>query len=273
MPTQVAYDETDPTLALPRLREIVRRLRAPGGCPWDIEQSHESLIPNLLEEAYEAADAIRSGDRPHMCEELGDLMLQAVMHAQIAHEAGDFDLDDVATGISDKLVRRHPHVFGDSDAADTDAVLAQWDEIKEAEKQAAGTGDQPSSATDGVPVGMPALMRAKELQKKAAKVGFDWDLPEQVLPKVDEELDEVKAAMSEGDPGAVADEIGDLLFAVVNLSRKLKVDPEAALAAANAKFVRRFRGVEQQFAAEGRQLAGATLAQMDAAWDSVKAAE
>jgi len=273
MPTPVAYDETDPKLALPRLREIVRRLRAPDGCPWDIEQTHESLIPNLLEEAYEAADAIRSGDRPHMCEELGDLMLQAVMHAQIASEAGDFDLDDVASGIADKLVRRHPHVFGDSDAADTEAVLAQWDEIKLSEKAAAGDAAVPPSALDGVPVGMPALMRAKEMQKKAAKIGFDWDLPEQVLPKVREELDEVTAAMSEGNPGAIADEIGDLLFAVVNLSRKLKVDPEAALADANAKFARRFCGVERHFAANGKQLAGSTLAEMDAAWDSIKASE
>ena len=273
MPDPVAYDETDPRLAIARLREIVRRLRAPGGCPWDIEQSHESLIPNLLEEAYEAADAIRSGDRPHMCEELGDLMLQAVMHAQIAAEAGDFDLDDVATGIADKLVRRHPHVFGDSDAADTEAVLAQWDEIKKSEKAAAGGAAPTPSALDGVPVGMPALMRAKELQKKAAKVGFDWERPEEVLPKVREEIDELASAMLEEGDDAIAGEVGDLLFAVVNLARKLKIDPEAALAGANAKFTRRFRGVERHIVDAGGELEAATLAEMDAAWDAIKAVE
>jgi len=271
-PNAVAIDEPDKQLAIPRLREIVRRLRAPGGCPWDIEQSHESLIPNLLEEAYEAADAIRSGDRPHMCEELGDLMLQAVMHAQIADEAGDFDLDDVAAGIADKLVRRHPHVFGDSDAEDTEAVLAQWDEIKETEKAAAG-GQAPSSALDGVPVAMPALMRAKELQKKAAKVGFDWDKPEETLPKVREEIDEVAEAMTDGDEAAITGEIGDLLFAVTNLARKLKVDPEVALADANEKFSRRFKQVESRLAGEGKAMSDSSLAEMDAAWDAVKADE
>jgi len=271
----VAIEERDPALALPRLREIVRRLRAPGGCPWDIEQTHASLIPNLLEEAYEAADAIRCGDRPHMCEELGDLMLQAVMHAQIAEEAGDFDLDDVATGIADKLVRRHPHVFGDSVAENTEAVLAQWDEIKKAEKSAAGGSDRTASALDGVPVAMPALMRATELQKKAAKVGFDWETPGQVLPKVREELDEVAGAMAAGDSAHTATEIGDLLFSVVNLARKLKIDPEAALADANRKFTRRFERVEQHFSSGGKRLGDptTTLAEMDSAWDAVKAAE
>ena len=273
MPEPIAIDEPDPARALPRLREIVRRLRAPGGCPWDIEQTHESLIPNLLEEAYEAADAIRSGDRQHMCEELGDLMLQAVMHAQIADEAGDFNLDDVATGIADKLVRRHPHVFGDSDAENTEAVLKQWDEIKRAEKSASGEAEKDPSALDGVPVGMPALMRAKELQKKAAKVGFDWAEATDVLPKVREEADEVTRAMHAQDPDQTAAEIGDLLFAVVNLSRKLKVDPEAALAGANQKFTRRFQQVEQRFSEKGQDLQDATLAEMDAAWDLVKAAE
>jgi MazG family protein len=269
----VAIDEPAPDLAIPRLREIVRQLRAPGGCPWDIEQSHESLIPNLLEEAYEAADAIRSGDRPHMCEELGDLMLQAVMHAQIADEAGDFNLDDVATGIADKLVRRHPHVFGESDADNTEAVLAQWAEIKQAEKAATGKGEITPGALDGVPVGMPAVMRATELQKKAAKVGFDWDTPGEVLPKVREEIDEVTRAMEDGDHEHTASEIGDLLFATVNLARKLKIDAEAALADANDKFTRRFRQVEGQFTASGKTLTGATLEEMDAAWDTVKAAE
>lgn len=274
MPEEVAYDESDPKLAIPRLREIVRRLRAPDGCPWDIEQTHESLIPNLLEEAYEAADAIRSGDRAHMREELGDLMLQAVMHAQIADEAGDFDLDAVATDISDKLVRRHPHVFGDSDADNTEAVLAQWDEIKSAEKAEAKGADAPApSALDGVPVAMPALMRAKELQKKAAKVGFDWEKADDVLPKLREEVDEVTAAMAGNDDDHTAAEIGDLLFSVVNLARKLKVDPEAALASANDKFSRRFVAVEEQITNSGRSMKDCELADLDAAWDAVKAAE
>ncbi len=276
----VAYDETDPSLAIPRLREIVRRLRAPGGCPWDIEQTHESLIPNLLEEAYEAADAIRSGDRPHMCEELGDLMLQAVMHAQIAAEVGDFDLDQVATGIADKLVRRHPHVFGDSEADNTEAVLAQWDEIKnaekaeKAEKAESGRADAPApSALAGVPVAMPALMRAKELQKKAAKVGFDWDTADKVLPKLREEIDEIETAMTSSDQGHTAEEIGDLLFAVVNFARKLKVDPEAALARANDKFSRRFVAVEERITTSGRTMKDSGLEELDAEWDAVKAAE
>ncbi|CAN5235484.1 nucleoside triphosphate pyrophosphohydrolase [soil metagenome] len=250
-----------PSAALPpidRLREIVRLLRAPGGCPWDIEQTHATLVPNLLEEAYEVAEAIRSGDAEHMNEELGDLLLQAVMHGQIASEAGTFDLDSVAAGICEKLIRRHPHVFADtSDAADTEAVLHQWDAIKREEKSAGGTG-----LLAGVTTGLPALIRATKLQQKAAKVGFDWPDAAGALDKVREELDEVASA----DPAGLPGELGDLLFSVVNLARKHGLDAETLLASANEKFVARFAVVERAVG----DLEAASLGDMEAAWQDAK---
>lgn len=248
---------------LDQLRRIMARLRAPDGCPWDQEQTHASLRASVIEEAYEVAAAINSGDDANLREELGDLLLQVVFHAQLAREEGRFDLDDVARGIVEKLVRRHPHVFGNENAVDSTAVLARWEEIKRSEK-----GQENASLLDGISDGLPGLLRAEKVQKRAAKVGFDWTELPPVAAKVREELAEVEAAL--GDPAKVEDEIGDLLFAAVNLARKLKVDGEVALQRATDKFSTRFRAVEQAAAAQGRSLAEMSLAEMDAIWDVVK---
>ncbi len=269
MPLPPAHDDRmeAPTHADPltRLRQVVHCLRAPGGCPWDREQTHESLIPHLLEEAYEAVEAIRSGDVEHTCEELGDILLQPILHAEIASEAGAFDLDQMATVLAEKLIRRHPHVFGDTTADTSSAVLTQWDAIKRQEK-----GTQKKGHLHGVGSGLPALMRSQKLQKKAARVGFDWPDVEPVFGKIQEEVAEVKEALAKGDTGSIAEEIGDLLFSVVNLARKIGVEAEPALAAANDKFVKRFHQVEDQLEAKGIPLPDATLEQMDAEWDRVK---
>jgi MazG family protein len=253
--------------AIAELRAVVHRLRAPGGCPWDREQTHETLVPHLLEEAYEVAEAIRNGDMPHLREELGDLLLQPVLHAEIASETGAFDLDAIARELTEKLIRRHPHVFGDVTVNDSEGVITQWDAIKREEK-----GTQRESMLHGVSHGLPALIRAQKLQKKAAKVGFDWPEAAPVLEKIREEADEIAAEMQRGNAGATAEEVGDLLFSVVNLARKLGVDAESALVSANAKFERRFGRVEQELAAQGKQPTDCSLAELDAAWDQVKAA-
>ncbi len=248
-----------------RLCEIMRRLRASDGCPWDREQTNHSLVPGLLEEAYEVAAAIRTNDDANLREELGDLLLQVVMHAQIASEEGRFTIDDVAREISDKLVRRHPHVFGGSEARDTAAVLQQWDAIKRTEQKADG-----SPYFTGLTRALPALMLAQKTQTKAARVGFDWKEIAAVVAKVDEELGEVKAAIAAGDADAVADEIGDLLFAAVNLARKNQLDAETLLAAATEKFVRRFHQMESELKRAGKKLGEVDLAEMDAVWNRVK---
>ena len=259
-------------LALPpleRLQRLMHRLRAPGGCPWDAEQTHLSLLPCLIEEAYEVAEAIRSGDRDAIVDELGDLLLQPVFHAEIGSETGLFDLDDVAAAICEKLIRRHPHVFGDSAVGDSQGVLRQWDQIKQQERATAGKApaEYHLQSAQGP---LPALMQAAKIQKKAAKVGFDWQHPEQVLPKVREEVDEVAEALESGDPARVAEELGDLLFATVNLARKCGLDPENLLAAANTKFVRRFQSVEDTLRLAGKTLDAASLEEMDAAWNAAK---
>ena len=253
--------ENTPEPALNRLRRIVHILRAPGGCPWDIEQTHSSLVPNLIEEAYECVEALQSVDKEHQSEELGDLLLQVIMHAEIANETGAYDLDKVAEGISEKLIRRHPHVFGESDADDPDTVLKQWDEIKRQEKTKDGVRPR---LLDNISHGLPSLIRAAKIQKKVAKVGFDWASVDDVFPKVSEELGEVKEAL--GDEEKVQEELGDLLFSVVNLSRKLGYDAEAMLARANAKFIGRFEKVEDSIP----KLEDATLEEMDAAWENAK---
>ncbi len=258
-------DSPDSGQQLARLRAIMHRLRAPGGCPWDAEQTHESLVPNLIEEAYETVDTIQRGDFEHLKEELGDLLLQVVFHSEIAEETGRFTLDDVARGISDKLVRRHPHVFGESNAADTDAVLRQWDEIKRAEK-----GDEEEPYLHGVGKGLPALLRASKLQKKASKVGFDWPVEIGVIAKIREELLELEAAVDAQDLAAVSEEMGDLLFSVVNLARFRNVDPEVLMAAANTKFEKRFGEMERILSSQGLTLEAATPAQMEDAWESAK---
>lgn len=257
----------EPGRQMERLRAIMHRLRAPGGCPWDAEQTHGSLVTNLIEEAYETVDAIQRCDMEHLEEELGDLLLQVVFHSELAEEAKRFNLDDVARGISEKLVRRHPHVFGESSAGTSDAVLQQWDEIKRGEK---GTTDQPY--LHGVGKGLPALLRASKLQKKAAKVGFDWPTQTGVLAKIREEILELEAAVDEQDLAAVDEELGDLLFSVVNLARFRKLDPEMVMAAANEKFERRFNEMESRLKAKGKTLEQASEAEMDDAWEAAKKA-
>jgi MazG family protein len=250
---------------LDRLRAIMHRLRAPGGCSWDAEQTHESLVPNLIEEAYETVDAIRRGDDTDMREELGDLLLQVVFHSEIAQETGRFDLDSVAKGISDKLVRRHPHVFGEAVAGDPDAVLKQWDEIKRGEK-----GEEDVPYLHGTGKGLPALVRGAKLLKKASKVGFDWPVETGVISKIREELLELQSAIDAQDMPAVEEELGDLLFSVVNLSRFRKIDPEVLMARANTKFERRFGEMEKILKSSGKTLEAATLGDMEDAWIGAK---
>ncbi|QQL45162.1 nucleoside triphosphate pyrophosphohydrolase [Sulfuriroseicoccus oceanibius] len=265
---QLLTDESGVS-GIDRLRAIMHRLRAPGGCPWDAEQTHASLVSNLLEEAYEVVDTIQRDDIVHLREELGDLLLQVVFHSELAEEAGTFDFDQVAHEISDKLVRRHPHVFARAEANDSEAVLNQWDAIKREEK-----GHQKKPYLHGVGDGLPALMRAAKLQKKAAKVGFDWRDAAEVIDKIDEELDEVREHY--GDDGSVADraglesEIGDLLFSVVNLARKEGLDPEVLMAAANEKFARRFDLMEGVLSEQEETLEEASLETMEAAWQFAK---
>jgi MazG family protein len=248
-----------------KLCEIVARLRAPDGCPWDREQTHESLLPGLLEEAYEVVGAVRAHDTANLREELGDLLLLVVMQAQIASEGDHFQIDDVVAEVADKLVRRHPHVFATSNARDTGAVVKQWEAIKRKENKT-GCGNY----LDTLPAALPALMRAQKAQAKASRVGFDWTDPADVTAKVEEEMHETKEAISSKNSAAIADEIGDLLFAVVNLARKNKLDAELVLQAATNKFVRRFSRLEKELKAQGNELGEVDLAEMDAIWNAVK---
>lgn len=259
-----------------RLRGIITRLRAPGGCPWDREQTPSSLSPSLIEEAYEVADAIGRGHQLDLEEELGDLLINILMQAEIAAEQEAFTLESIAATASEKLIRRHPHVFGESVAATSGEVLTQWEEIKRAERAAKGIPDGGlSSLLDGVAAAFPALMRAQKIQKKAAKVGFDWERPEDVIDKVREEVLEVEAEIpfreNSGVKERLAEEVGDLLFAVVNLSRALSIDAESALRAATTKFERRFRSMEGD-AAE-RDFASLSPDEMNTLWEAAKRRE
>ena len=256
----------EPGKQIERLHAIMHRLRAPGGCPWDAEQTHESIISNLIEEAYECVDAIRSGDDVHMREELGDLLLQVVFHSEIAEEQGRFDLYQVAAEISEKLVRRHPHVYGETSAEDSDQVLKQWDAIKRTEK-----GEKEVLHLHGTGKGLPALIRANKLLNKAAKIGFDWPTEAGVIEKIHEELEEVKEAIETQDADAVEEELGDLFFSVVNLARYRNIDPEVLMAAANKKFEQRFGAMEKELKTSGKSLEQATLGEMESAWLTVKA--
>jgi ATP diphosphatase len=268
----------EPGRDITRLLAIMAALRTPGtGCPWDLAQSFATIAPYTIEEAYEVADAIERGDLDDLREELGDLLLQVVYHARMAEEAGAFAFADVVETITAKLIRRHPHVFARRDAArlPPDAANAEWDAVKAAEKAARaarGSAAAEGGTLTGVPVGMAALTRAVKLQDKAAKVGFDWNDVRAVLAKIREETAEVETALAEGaGRDAVAAEIGDLLFAVANLARHARVDAEAALRGANLKFERRFRYIEARLAADGRDPAASSLAEMDALWTQSKA--
>ncbi len=259
----------DRTRGLDRLREIMRRLRAPDGCPWDLEQDFRSIAPYTVEEAYEVADAIERGAMEELRDELGDLLLQVVYHAQMAEEAGLFAFEDVARGSADKMLRRHPHVFGDeSREKSADQQVVDWEKTKAEER--AAKGERRESALDGVATGLPGMTRAVKLQARAARVGFDWDETADVLAKISEEARELVEAE---DADAREAEFGDLLFALANLGRHLKIDPEAAVRRTNAKFERRFREVERRLLAQGRAPGEATLAEMDAIWDAIKAEE
>lgn len=260
---------------LDKLLAIMARLRDPErGCPWDLEQDFASIAPYTLEEAHEVAEAIARKDMQNLEEELGDLLLQVVFHAQMAREQQLFDFEDVARGIADKLIRRHPHVFpggrldGDTAAIAPAEVSANWDRIKAEEK--AARGERPARLLDAVGSGLPALTRAEKLQKKASKVGFDWNDPRAVIAKLREELDEVDAELERADQDAREDELGDLLFCVVNLARHLELDCEMALKRCNAKFERRFGHVEDALAAQGRALTDASLDEMEALWVEAK---
>jgi ATP diphosphatase len=268
-----------PARDIGRLIEIMAALRTPKtGCPWDLAQDFSSIAPYTLEEAYEVADAIARDDLADLREELGDLLLQVVFHSRMAQEQGAFDFGDVVAAITAKLIRRHPHVFGDERSQTPQAVEGLWERIKEQEKQekAARNGDRgKESALSGVPVTLPALTRALKLQEKASKVGFDWNDPRAVLRKIREEAAEIEAELDrdERDAAATAAEVGDLLFAAVNLARHLRADPEAALRQTNRKFERRFAAIESALAARGKAPENATLAEMDALWDETKARE
>ena len=260
-----------------RLLQIMAALRTPGtGCPWDLEQDFASIAPYTIEEAYEVADAIARGDLSDLREELGDLLLQVVFHARMAEEQGVFDFAGVVKGLTEKLVRRHPHVFGNAQGLTPDEVRELWERIKteeQSQKPKRASSDAPSSALAGVPVALPALARALKLQTKAGKVGFDWKDPLAVLAKIREEADEIQAELARNDRTAAAAEVGDLLFAVVNLARHLDIDPESALRSTNRKFERRFAQVERALAARGKSPADATLAEMDDLWNEAKSAE
>ncbi len=264
----------DPGAGIERLLEIMRRLRDPdSGCPWDIEQDFASIAPYTIEEAYEVADAIERRAWDDLEGELGDLLLQSVYHAQMGAEAGLFSFQSVVRRICDKMVARHPHVFGGESRDKTAArQSADWERIKAAERAAGGDGGR-ARTLGGVAAGLPALVRAIKLQNRAARVGFDWPSTEQVEAKIAEELAELAEARAGGDAGAVFEEFGDLLFVIANLARHLEIDPEAALRAANSKFIRRFNAVEDLLHVRGKRPEDSDLAEMDALWDAVKAAE
>ena len=282
-----------------RLVEIMRTLRSPGGCAWDREQTVASLRPFVLEEAYEVVEAMDRNDRAALCEELGDLLLEAVFVAQICAEDGDFNIADAAEAVTAKLVRRHPHVFGDGAASDGTAsatgpaaddagggaaagpgggargralspaeVKRQWERIKREER--AGAPGRRTTLLDGIPEALPSLLRASRIGARAANVGFDWEEAEQVVDKADEEITELRDAIAGGDPGRIEEELGDLLFTVANAARKLRVDPESALRTANAKFTRRFRAVEQRIESRGRTLHDASPDELEREWATVK---
>ncbi len=252
------------------LLTIMSILRAPGGCPWDREQTHQSIRKNLIEEAYEVCEGIDQNDDEILCEELGDLLLQVVFHAQIAQEDGRFDLDDVSDGICKKLIRRHPHIFADVKADTSDQVLENWDQIKQAEKAKKGQKATASGIMNHVFRGMPALMRAQKVQGRAAKVGFDWDTAQEAAEKLTEERDELFAAVAQQDKQSSLEEAGDLLFAAVNVIRKCGIDAEEALSFATDKFIGRFTQVEQRVEADGKNMADLPLAELDKYWDAVK---
>ena len=265
--------ESLPREPMARLLAVMAWLRDhQHGCPWDVEQTFRTIAPYTIEEAYEVADAIDRDDLGALKEELGDLLLQVVYHAQMAHEFGAFGFADVASAIANKMVDRHPHVFGDARVATAEAQTVSWEARKAIERAAKRAGAEPAGALDGVARALPALLRAEKIQKRAARVGFDWKQTGPVIDKIDEELGELRAELEAGDvdQARLTDELGDVLFAVANLARHCKIDPEAALRATNDKFERRFRHIERRLAEAGRKPADATLEEMEALWQEAK---
>lgn len=261
-------ERREQTFDLSPLTDVMETLRSPGGCPWDIEQTHESLRRYMIEEVYEVIEAIENEDAPLLCEELGDLLLQIVFHARVAEECGEFSMQDVIDGVTEKMIRRHPHVFGDISVSDAGEVLVNWDAIKAQEK-----AGQRKGALDGVSPGLPALMAAFKLQKKASKVGFDWEEAKDVWEKVREELGELAEASAEGDKEAIEEEFGDVLFSLVNLSRFLHIEPETSLTAANHKFRRRFGFIEKKMEEQGLKWSDMTIEAMNELWETAKQEE
>jgi len=262
-------------MSIQRLVDIMAKLRDPDdGCPWDREQTLESVVPYTIEEAYEVADSIARGDMDELCSELGDLLFQVVFYARIASEQGAFDMQDVIQGICEKMVRRHPHVFGDESVADAEEQSLVWEQLKAQERQSRA-GERTVSQLDGVAQALPALLRAGKLQKRAAKVGFDWPASDPVVAKVKEELQELETELHrpQRDPARIADEMGDLLFSCVNLSRHLGLEAEGVLRSANGKFERRFNAMEALLLQRGVTLESADLSAMDAAWNEIKQKE
>ena len=260
----MAHLDNLPAEPVARLRAIVSLLRSPEGCPWDREQTHESLRAGLLEEACEAIDAITKADDANLREELGDVLLQVIFHTDLAAERGAFTLEDAARHTCEKLIRRHPHVFGDSEAGDTESVLRQWEQIKREEKGAT------ASIMENIPRALPALIRAANIQKKAARVGFDWPDTAGVIEKFHEELAELAAELESGDPKRLEHELGDLFFTTVNMARKLGVEPELALEHANQRFIARFRHMEKSAAANSRKLEDLSLQDLEELWQEAK---
>jgi len=260
----MAHLDQLPTEPVARLRAIVSLLRSPDGCPWDREQTHESLRAGLLEEACETIDAITNADDANLREELGDLLLQVVFHTDLAAERGAFTLEDAAQHTCEKLIRRHPHVFGDGDAADTGAVLRQWEQIKREEK------GESASIMEGIPRALPALIRATNVQKKAARVGFDWPDTAGVIDKFREELAELSVELESGDPKKLEHELGDILFTAVNMARKIGVEPELALEHANQRFIARFQHMEKLAGQSGGKLEDLSPQELDKLWEAAK---
>ena len=264
--THTTYHMNQPGTEFEKLVEIIARLRSEGGCPWDREQTHDSIKPNLLEETYEVLEAIDNRDMDELRSELGDLLMQAVFHAQFASERGEFTIEDSLRSINEKLIRRHPHVFGETQVAGSDEVLHNWDEIKRGEKGY----EKRTSILDGVPMAMPALARAMEISKKAARAGFEWPNLDAVMEKLEEEVGELKDELASGDRTRIFEEIGDLLFTVVNVARWTGADPEDALRVMIERFSRRFRKIEEAAREGGRSIERLTIQEMDAVWDRAK---
>ena len=283
MMQDVSIPDMQPSRDISRLIEIMAALRAPGtGCPWDVEQDFSTIAPYTIEEAYEVADAIARGDPDDLREELGDLLLQVVYHARMAEEAGDFSFGDVVRAITEKMIRRHPHVFGDERARSAGMAEGMWEKIKAEEKASRRQAriargldpeDHGKGFLDGVPVALPALTRALKLQEKAARVGFDWSEAGPILGKIEEEIGELREAMDRADASSIKDEFGDVLFALVNFGRHLKIDAEAALSGTNEKFRNRFHKVERALTDAGSSLEEATLDEMEALWQQAKRAK